>query len=184
MRFLFLALLARGPVHGYALKQLHDGLFGSPWPPMNIGQIYVTMGRLERDGLVSITPDGGRKVYEVTELGHKELQSWMIERSDSTVHKSDLLLRLVASTLADGPGVDAVIGEYRRSLLAELRSLTDSIVGATNSSLANLLVRQAVLHLEADLAWLDLAEAHIRKHPTTAITSLTQNLDPEDGGAQ
>ncbi len=163
MRFLFLALLARGPAHGYVLKQLHDELFGPPWPPMNIGQIYVTMGRLERDGLVSIEPDGGRKVYSLTELGRKELDMWMTEQDESSVHKSDLLLRLVAATMTSGPGVKAVIAECRRRLLIELRSLSASIEPGSEGTLAELLVQQAALHIQADLKWLDVAEDRLLK---------------------
>jgi DNA-binding PadR family transcriptional regulator len=166
MRFLFLALLARGPAHGYVLKQLHDELFGPPWPPMNIGQIYVTMGRLERDGLVSIEPDGGRKVYSLTELGRKELDLWMTEQDESSVHKSDLLLRLVAATMTAGPGVKAVIAECRRRLLIELRSLSASIEPGSEGSLAELLVHQAALHIQADLKWLDVAEERLLQKGT------------------
>ena len=55
MRFVFLALLASGPAHGYELKRRYDALFGAVWDPINVGQIYVTLGRLERDGLVTHT---------------------------------------------------------------------------------------------------------------------------------
>jgi DNA-binding PadR family transcriptional regulator len=177
MRFLFLALLVRGPTHGYALKQLHDELFGHPWPPMNIGQIYVTMGRLERDGLVEVTPDGeaepaggssqsnrpARKIYSLTELGRKELDQWMTDPGESSMPKSDLLLRLVAASITGDVGVQSVIDDCRRTVLLALRSLSEAVATDAEDSLAGLLVQQAILHLQADLTWLDRAEGVLFK---------------------
>src|SRR5690349_19128578 len=105
MRWLFLALLSSGPAHGYELKRRYDGLFGAVWDSINIGQIYVTLGRLERDGLVTSTAvrqekGADRKDYELTELGRKALGGWLDEPADVPLPKSDLLLKLVAASLA------------------------------------------------------------------------------------
>jgi DNA-binding PadR family transcriptional regulator len=176
MRFFFLALLARGPAHGYALKQMHDQLFGPPWPPMNIGQIYVTMGRLERDALVETHFEADRKIYTLTELGTKTLNNWLSEPDPAMVSKSDFLLRLVSASIVTSEALATVIAENRHSLIAELRVLDDSLVthrqGPQQANpLAELLVQQASLHLQADLKWLDLAEQYLRKssrsHPKT-----------------
>src|SRR6266511_4189240 len=93
MRYVFLALLASGPAHGYQLKRRHDALFASGWGPINIGQIYVTLGRLERDGLVThrTVQQAGRsdrKVYELTELGRKALDRTSTRLNPSHVNTS------------------------------------------------------------------------------------------------
>jgi DNA-binding PadR family transcriptional regulator len=159
MRFVFLALLASGPAHGYELKRRYDGLFGSVWEPINIGQIYVTLGRLERDGLVRFTAvkqDRGadRKDYELTELGRKALGGWLAEPADAPLAKSDLLLKLVAASLA-GSDLRDLIGEHRQRCLQALRDLDDAAADATAGSVADLLVQGTALHLQAELRWLD-----------------------------
>ena len=80
MKHVFLALLASGRTHGYELKRRYDQLFAAVWGPVNIGQIYVTLGRLERDGLVvqeRVGQDGrpDRKDYELTERGRSALDA-------------------------------------------------------------------------------------------------------------
>lgn len=167
MRFVLLALLSRGPVHGYELKRSYDELFGPVWPPINIGQIYVTMGRLERDGLVEMTPQEGRKLYHLTTLGRKELRAWVSETVDPAVQKSDLLLRLVAAALVDADGNEArsLIADHRRRCLLDLKELDASIADTPTGSLAELLVQQASLHLQAELRWLDLAEQRLAAGP-------------------
>ena len=159
MRFVFLALLAAGPSHGYELKRRYDGLFGAVWEPINIGQIYVTLGRLERDGLVTHTAvrqakGADRKDYELTELGRKALDEWLDEPPDVPLPKSDLLLRLVGGSLAGNP-VGDLIGEHRQRCLQALRDLEGPAAEATAGSVADLLVQGTALHLQAELRWLD-----------------------------
>ena len=159
MRWLFLALLASGRAHGYELKRRYDGLFGAVWEPINVGQIYVTLGRLERDGLVTHTAvrqDRGadRKDYELTELGRKALAGWLDEPADVPLPKSDLLLKLVAASLAGRP-IGDVIGEHRQRCLQALRDLEGPAAEATGGSVADLLVQGTALHLQAELRWLD-----------------------------
>src|SRR6266540_4353825 len=148
MRYVFLALLASGPAHGYQLKRRHDALFASGWGPINIGQIYVTLGRLERDGLVThrTVQQAGRsdrKVYELTELGRKALETWLGEPPDVPLPKSDLLLKLVSASLVGAPDApDAAPG-----------------------SVAALLAQGTGLHLQAELRWLDLCDELFRAGP-------------------
>ena len=159
MRFVFLALLAAGPSHGYELKRRYDGLFGAVWEPINIGQIYVTLGRLERDGLVTHTAvrqekGADRKDYELTELGRKALDEWLDEPPDVPLPKSDLLLKLVSGSLARSP-IGDLIGEHRQRCLQALRDLEGPAAEATSGSVADLLVQGTALHLQAELRWLD-----------------------------
>jgi DNA-binding PadR family transcriptional regulator len=180
-----LAILARGAAHGYELKRIHDELFGEVAAPVNVGQIYVTLGRLERDGLVARVAgehagvgEKDRKVYELTELGHKALRSWLGEPSELPVGKSDVVLKLVAGLIRDGEIAPAV-AEHRARCLEALRRLAavrltgvrpgvvavDDVSasgGAGGGStiagvdVAELLIDASVQHLQAELRWLDL----------------------------
>ena len=167
MRFVFLALLAPGPSHGYELKRRYDGLFGAVWEPINIGQIYVTLGRLEKDGLVTHTAvrqekGADRKDYELTELGRKALDGWLEEPPDVPLPKSDLLLKLVAGSLAGSP-IGDLIGEHRQRCLQALRDLEGPAAEATGGSVADLLVQGTALHLQAELRWLDHCDDVLNK---------------------
>jgi DNA-binding PadR family transcriptional regulator len=159
MRFVFLALLASGPTHGYELKRRYDALFGAVWDPINVGQIYVTLGRLERDGLVTHTEvpqerGADRKDYELTELGRKALGGWLDEPAEVPVAKSDLLLRLVAGSLA-GADIGPLVGEHRQRCLQSLRDLDAAAADALPGTVADLLIQGTALHLQAELRWLD-----------------------------
>lgn len=182
MRFVFMALLASGPAHGYELKRRYDALFGAVWDPINVGQIYVTLGRLERDGLVAHTevPQGkgpGRKDYELTELGRKALGGWLDEPAGVPAAKSDLLLRLVGASLA-GADIGPLVGDHRQRCLQSLRDLDAAADEAWTGTVADLLIQGTALHLQAELRWLDrcdevLLAGPLRLHllPDTAGTA-------------
>lgn len=191
-----LALLDRGPAHGYELKRAHDELFGDVAPPVNVGQIYVTLARLEKDGSVvhrieKNTDGPDRKVYELTPLGGKALRSWLSEPSDLPVGKSDVVLKLVAGLVRDGTVAPAV-AEHRTRCIQALRQLvsqrsnpasatptpatpntatptTAAPAPATHQPVAALggLLREAsVLHLQAELRWLDLVDERLNRDGT------------------
>jgi DNA-binding PadR family transcriptional regulator len=170
MRYVFLALLASGPAHGYELKRRHDALFASGWGPINIGQIYVTLGRLERDGLIThhTVQQAGRsdrKVYALTELGHKALEAWLGEPPEVPLPKSDLLLKLVSASLAGAPDAAAVVGAHRQRCLQALHDLDRAAADAAPGSVAELLAQGTGLHLQAELRWLDLCDELLRAGP-------------------
>jgi DNA-binding PadR family transcriptional regulator len=170
VRYVFLALLASGPAHGYELKRRHDTLFASGWGPINIGQIYVTLGRLERDALVThrTVQQAGRtdrKVYQLTELGHKALEGWLEEPPEVPLPKSDLLLRLVGAALVGATDAGAVLGAYRQRCLQALRDLDGAAAEAAPGSVAELLAQGTGLHLQAELRWLDLCDELFRAGP-------------------
>jgi DNA-binding PadR family transcriptional regulator len=170
MRYVFLALLASGPAHGYELKRRHDALFASGWGPINIGQIYVTLGRLERDGLVAhrtVQQPGrsDRKVYELTELGRKALDTWLDEPPEVPLPKSDLLLRLVGAALVGATDPAAVLGAHRQRCLQALHDLDRTAAEAAPGSVAELLAQGTGLHLQAELRWLDLCDELFRAGP-------------------
>jgi DNA-binding PadR family transcriptional regulator len=168
MRHAILALLAGEPRHGYELKQAFEQTFGAAWPPLNIGQVYTTLGRLERDGLVTgqLIEQGSRpdkRVYVITEAGRAELASWIAEPTAGARLKDEFFTKLV---LLDLPGVNGgvdratLIARQRREYLQALRSLNDLVMReqAAGNGTVSLLIEGAILHLQADLRWLDLCE--------------------------
>jgi DNA-binding PadR family transcriptional regulator len=166
MRQLLLALLRRGPAHGYELKRAYDELFGAVWPAINVGQIYVTMGRLERDGLVTVheeaRADGpDRKVYELTTEGEKVLDDWLLEAVEPPTGRSDLVIKLVAAWISDPHAVAGLVGGHRQRCLEDLRSLDALAADAAEGSLSDLLVQGAALRLQAELRFLDLVDQRL-----------------------
>lgn len=161
-----LGLLANGPKHGYELKSDFEDLLGGTWE-LNIGQVYLTLGRLERDGLVSCDvvrqdarPD--RKVYSITKVGLKELDRWSTEPVQDPVHlRDELLLKVMVHALvaSDDP-LPLIWGQRQRhlELLSQLLSLRDD---PELSPATALLVEAGVAHLEADLKWLDVVERRL-----------------------
>ena len=160
MRFPLLALLAGGPAHGYELKQAMEQQFGSVLPPLNAGQIYTTLSRLERDGLVDDDPvaQNGRpnkRVYQLTEAGRTELRGWVADATPAARLKDDFFVKLVLARAAGIADPLELIDRQRAAYLQALRELDDV---ATGDDVSALLVEGAALHLEADLKWLDLCE--------------------------
>ena len=173
MREFLLALLARTPAHGYVLKQAYDALFAEVWRPINIGQIYTTLARAERDGLVQVTevaqatrPE--KKVYALTELGEKEVTAWLSTAAPGVPPRPELVLRLIA---ADATGIVALgelVARQRAELLSALRQLeTLARQPETGDGLVRrLLVEGTALHVQADLQWLECCEEALHERST------------------
>lgn len=164
MKNAFLALLARSPAHGYELKQLLDERFGATLA-LNAGQVYTTLQRLERDGLVEgvdIPEDTrGKRVYAITAAGREALEAWFEETSTPTRLRDELYLKLA---LADATGIVetmTLIDRQRRAALQALRALDERSSG--DSTIASLLAEGAAFHLEADLRWLDLCQTRLQE---------------------
>ena len=87
MRLPLLALLVSGPAHGYELKQALENLLGAAYPQPNVGQIYVTLGRLEKAGLiegedVEQSDRPNKRIYQITEAGRETVDAWFEETAD------------------------------------------------------------------------------------------------------
>ena len=125
MRELFLALLARENGHGYELGQTLKQEFGELLPALNTGQIYSTLARLERDGLVvgeSMAGDSRRKrVYELTEAGHAALARWVETPVPGTRLKDEFFMKFAVVTSVGLADPMALIEEQRRGLLRDGR---------------------------------------------------------------
>src|SRR3954470_21710552 len=165
MRFPLLALLASGPAHGYELKSQLEQRFGSVLPPLNAGQIYTTLSRLERDGLVdddAVAQNGrpNKRVYRLTGEGEAELARWVQDATPATRLKDDFFIKLVLARSAGIADPLELIDRQRGAYLQALRSL-DDVAAQAGDGTAALLVEGAALHLEADLKWLDLCEQRL-----------------------
>jgi DNA-binding PadR family transcriptional regulator len=163
MRFPLLALLAGGPAHGYELKSQLEQRFGSVLPPLNAGQIYTTLSRLQRDGLVdddAVAQNGrpNKRVYRLTEAGEEELGRWVADATPSPRLKDDFFMKLALARSAGIADPLQLIDRQRGAYLQALRELDDVAASLNGDDTAALLVEGAALHLEADLKWLDLCE--------------------------
>jgi DNA-binding PadR family transcriptional regulator len=171
MRASFLALLANGPAHGYELKQALEQRFGDLLPPLNAGQIYTTLARLERDGLIEgsdVKGDSrGKRVYALTDDGRRELERWVSVPTPVGRLKDEFAMKLVLGGLGGLVDPDEMIERQRQECLQSLRDL-DALVRANGGGLAGeLLIEGASLHVEADLRWLDRIQERLQSKETS-----------------
>jgi DNA-binding PadR family transcriptional regulator len=169
MKYPFLALLASGPRYGYELKQSLEQRFGAALSPLNGGQIYTTLQRLERDGLVRGEDVPGdtrqKRIYALTEQGREALEQWVAEPTSATRRRDEFFLKLVLAGLAGIADPRGLIERQRREYLVALRALNEPN-GSHSDPVASLLAEGAALHLEADLRWLDLCERRLVEEDT------------------
>ncbi len=162
-----LALLAEQPRNGHQLKLEFELATGAVWP-LNVGQVYTTLARLERDGFVArANRDDGttaQKRYELTAAGREELAAWWsLVPVDDPPPRDELMLKAL---FAIGRGTEhalAVITAHRSALLTLLQQRRRALrAAAPDPDLATAMVRDAlVVRAEADLRWLDLCEARL-----------------------
>ncbi len=165
-----LALLHQSPGYGYQLHGLLAETLGEPWS-INTGQVYGTLSRLERDGLVltSYKNTGGdddRTVYTLTENGKEELFRWFqepISRADRL--KDSFYAKLVLSCLSEAASPADVLQSQRKQLMTELQDLTQlrRRADAEQKLTSLLLLESGIMHLEADLHWMDLCENRLEE---------------------
>ena len=158
MRMPLLALLAKEPAHGYELKSQLEQIFGEAYPAPNIGQIYVTLQRLERDGLVSSqdvvqVTRPNKRVYELTDAGREAVIEWIDKPSEGPRVRDEFFMKLALSPAAGTSDRLGLINRQRRHYLSQLRGLSELAVAA-DRRIPRLLIEGAILHLQADLDWL------------------------------
>lgn len=167
-----LALLERGPMYGYQLRAAFEESTGTTWP-LNIGQVYTTLSRLERDGLVRPLPenDGGQRPYEITDAGRSELTQWFatpISRTDRP--RDELAIKLALALGTPGVDVRAVVQTQRTATMRALQEYTR--LKARDKETADLpwrLVLDAMIfQAEAEIRWLDHCETSLMRYPPPA----------------
>jgi DNA-binding PadR family transcriptional regulator len=159
-----LALLAKEPTHGYQLRARLQQALGPVGEAMNAGQIYVTLGRLEKAGLVVCERAPGaadrpdRKVYALTSDGQQRIAGWLADVQWPGPAPAEFHLKLIAaaaSHLADPLGI---VDAQRREVLRRLTETQRAAMAEPDHSEAGLLLEGLVLRLQADLRWLETCE--------------------------
>jgi DNA-binding PadR family transcriptional regulator len=162
-----LALLAEAPRHCYALKSGFEERTGQAWR-VNIGQVYSTLERLERDGLVVADGDGDRaaRSYRLTDLGLRQLREWfaapvMLDPPP----RDELAIKLLLAVGAPQVDVRRLIQRQRGALVRALQRYTrqKELLDEDTQLPSVLLHDSLILAAEAQLRWLDLCEARLRR---------------------
>jgi DNA-binding PadR family transcriptional regulator len=161
--FALLGLLEREPSYGYELKQEYDSHLGRG-RPLNFGQVYATLGRLARDGKVTIgatEPGAGpdRKRYRITDQGAAEFEAWLAQPVEPEPHLQTVLFMKVVLAILVGGSPQAYLDTQRAAHLQRMRELTTATRSA--SLVDTLLADHALFRLEADLRWIEMTEARL-----------------------
>jgi DNA-binding PadR family transcriptional regulator len=163
-----LALLIPGPRYGYQLRTAFEESTGATWP-LNIGQVYTTLSRLERDGLVRPLPeeDGGQRPYEITDAGRAEVDRWFataVTRTDRP--RDELVIKLALALSTPGVDVRAVVQAQRTATMRALQEYTRLKTRHEKpTDLSWRLVLDAMIfQAEAEVRWLDHCEASLVRH--------------------
>ena len=163
MRHAVLALLADQPAHGYEIKRGLEERFGSVVAPLNAGQIYTTLQRLQRDELVAddAVAQSGRpdkRVYRLTVAGRQALEEWLGVPSAPTRLRDDFFMKLVFAQSLGLADPAELLARQRAAYLRSLGELERVLADGGADGTTALVVEGAALHLEADLTWLDRCE--------------------------
>jgi DNA-binding PadR family transcriptional regulator len=169
VRHALLALLSEGPKYGLQLGQEFESRTGEVWP-LNTGQVYTTLQRLERDGLVSSDGDdepGPQKGYRITADGSDELRAWLRTPPDaSSPPRDELVIKVLVALRVPGVDVAELVQVHRRYLVEMMQYFTRLKEDAGDHDIGLLLVADAELfRLDAVIRWLDAADARIRRLP-------------------
>jgi DNA-binding PadR family transcriptional regulator len=160
-----LALLASEDSHGYQLKARLALALGPLAGALNDGQVYVTLTRLEKSGLVDSHRVGqadrpDRKVYSLTQAGRERVDTWLHDTSWPKPAPAEFHLKLVAAAAAGLADPVGIVDLQRRELLKSLAHAQRAALAEPNGSVAALLLEGVVLRLQADLRWLEACARH------------------------
>jgi len=162
-----LALLSEGPKYGLQLREEFEARTGDVWP-LNVGQVYTTLQRLERDGLVESdgdSPEGPQKAYRITSSGREELYTWLRTPPDlSSPPRDELVMKVLIALRVPNASVPEIIQAHRRYLVQLMQQWThikeESDPADLNLGLA---VDAELFRLDSVVRWLDAADARIKR---------------------
>jgi DNA-binding PadR family transcriptional regulator len=181
VRHALLALLSEGPKYGLQLRQEFEARTGDVWP-LNVGQVYTTLQRLERDGLVVAdgAEDGPQRGYSITPDGTQTLTDWLRTPPEmAQPPRDELLIKVLVAVEVPGVDVHEVIQVHRRHLLELMQRYTAMKADAAEEDLALALVVDAELfRLEAAVRWLDSAEVRFERLPERPTGPARETADP------
>ena len=198
VRQALLALLGQEPKYGYQLRAEFEQRTGATWP-LNVGQVYTTLARLERDGLVeqvagATAGEDGHVTYRITDPGRDEVSAWFTTPVPRTQPPRDeLAIKLALAVTVPGVDVGSVIQQQRSATMAALQDYTRlkrsgrAAQPEDTTDLAwGLVLDSLVFAAEAEIRWLDHCEARLRraaserpelKLPTTKLIVETEQVD-------
>lgn len=183
-----LAILDQGPCYGYQLRHEFDRRTGSTWP-LNVGQIYNTLERLERDGLVQRgdADEQGHVYWQITDAGTAEVAQWLsspVVRGNAT--RDELAIKLAVAATLPGVDVAGVIQAQRSASLQQLQSLRRAKYAGGDAEgpegLAwSLVVDSMIFAAEAEARWLDHTERRLAMQPHHAMALELETERPKRG---
>ena len=167
-----LALLSERPKYGLQLREEFEAGTGEVWP-LNIGQVYTTLQRLERDGLVEsdgTADEGPQKMFRITAAGQEELDNWLRTPPDlASPPRDELVIKVLVALRMPAVDVPAVLQAHRAYLVQLMQQWTRIKEDAADDDLALLLAVDAELfRLDSVVRWLDSADSRIRRNPSVA----------------
>src|SRR5690348_3194475 len=167
IRHALLALLSEGAKYGLQLRQEFEAHTGEVWP-LNVGQVYTTLQRLERDGLVEsdeVEADGPQKRFRITASGRDELDEWLHMPPDlSSPPRDELVIKVLVALRVPGVDVREVMQSHRRYLVELMQQWTHLKEDLADHDLGFALVVDAELfRLDSVVRWLDAAEGRLKR---------------------
>jgi DNA-binding PadR family transcriptional regulator len=183
VRHALLALLTEGPKYGLQLRQEFESRTGEVWP-LNVGQVYLTLQRLERDELVE-SDDGDRsgpqkKTFRITPAGADELATWLRTPPDlANPPRDELVIKVLVAVRLPGVDVAELLQAHRRHVLELMQRYTHVKAEASPGDLSLALVADAELfRLEGVVRWLDAADARLSQRPADDAATLSADAQP------
>ena len=167
VRHALLALLSEGPKYGLQLREEFEARTGEVWP-LNVGQVYTTLQRLERDGLVESDgagEDGPQKGFRITAAGQEELSGWLRTPPDlSSPPRDELVMKVLVALRVPGTEAREVIQVHRRYLVELMQQWTRLKEDEADYDLGLALVVDAELfRLDSVIRWLDSADGRLKR---------------------
>jgi len=183
VRHALLALLSEGPKYGLQLREEFEARTGEVWP-LNVGQVYTTLQRLERDGLVESddsADEGPQKGFRITSSGAEELAAWLRTPPDlSSPPRDELVMKVLVALRVPGVDVHDVIQVHRRYLVELMQQWTRLKEDEADFDLGLALVVDAELfRLDSVIRWLDAAEGRLKRAAADRATGSTTTPAPQ-----
>jgi DNA-binding PadR family transcriptional regulator len=184
VRQALLALLSEGPKYGLQLREEFEAGTGEVWP-LNVGQVYTTLQRLERDGLVTSEDtgvDGPQKCFRITPEGSRELDAWLRTPPDLvSPPRDELVIKVLVALRLPGIDVHDLIQVHRRYVVELMQQWTRLKQDADEQDVSLALAVDAELYrLDSVIRWLDAADARVRRAPRAAPATEVASSDPAE----
>jgi DNA-binding PadR family transcriptional regulator len=166
IRHALLGLLSEGPKYGLQLREEFESATGEVWP-LNIGQVYTTLQRLERDGLIEADgtgDEGPQKGFRITAAGSEELGTWLRTPPDlSLPPRDELVIKVLVALRLPGTSAHDVMQAHRRYLVELMQQWTRIKEQEADDLSLALVVDAELFRLDAVIRWLDAADGRLKR---------------------